>query len=257
MPLEEMLILTTPPDCLARARQFGLTLGHAAYHLGRGGTLYRTNTPTPPRGGLMVLDAPQPDLTGDANATCQQILRECAARSFSGVICRFEPGRFTRQLVSQLDGLLSRRHLTLFVPEVFGPQVQTALVLISSALSGGSYQRRLEQAAQEHGGAQRLAVQLDRVAEDFPLPSPTGCGTPLTRQALAKQINRRATCVFFSDELCARYFTYMSRESGAHFVLFDDAGSLRKKLHLARQLGIRRAVGCCEQLDDLLEELLS
>ena len=43
---------------------------------------------------------------------------------------------------------------------------------------------------------------------------------------------------FFSGELCARYFTYMSRENGAHFVLFDDGDTLRRKLDVARQLNI-------------------
>lgn len=256
MPLKEMLILTTPPDGLPQARQTGLTLGHAAYRLGRGGHLYRTGGPTQIRGGLMVLDAPQTITAPDSAAACQQILRECAARSFSGVICTFSPGPFTRRLVTQLDGLLARKRLALYVPEDFGTQVQNALILISSALSGGSYVQRLEEAGQRFGGPHRLCLQLDRVAEDFPLPSPTGCGTPLTRQDLADQISRRATCVFFSEDLCARYFTYMSRERGAHFVLFDDGASLRKKLHLARQSGICRAVGSYPQLDDVLEELL-
>lgn len=256
MPLEEMLIVTTPPDCLAQARQTGLTLGHAAYRLGRGGHLYRTGGPGQMRGGLMVLDAPNHDPTGDPSVTCQQIIRECAARSFSGVICRFGPSPFTRRLVTQLDSLLPRKRLALYVPEDFGAQAQNALILISSALSGGSYVHRLEEAGQRFGGPERLALQLDRVAEDFRLPSPSGCGTPLTRQALADQISQRATCVFFSDDLCARYFTYMSRENGAHFVLFDDGASLRKKLHLAHQTGICRAVGSYPELDDVLEELL-
>ena len=45
--------------------------------------------------------------------------------------------------------------------------------------------------------------------------------------------------IFFSGELCARYFTYMSRENGAHFVLFDDGDTLRRKTDVARRLGIR------------------
>ena len=162
-----------------------------------------------------------------------------------------------QRLVKQLDSLLPHKRLSLLVPEAFAQQVQHALILISSALSGGSYTRRLEEAGQRFGGPGRLALLVERVAEDFRLPSPTGCGTALTRQALADQISQRATCVFFSDDLCQRYFTYMSRENGAHFVLFDDGASLRKKLHIARQLGICRAVGSFEQLDDLLEEVLS
>ena len=69
-------------------------------------------------------------------------------------------------------------------------------------------------------------------------------------------LEQRTPSVFFSDQLCAHYFTYMSRENGAHFVLFDDAGSIRKKLLLARNLGIRQAVLAYPQVDDLLEDIL-
>lgn len=46
--------------------------------------------------------------------------------------------------------------------------------------------------------------------------------------------------MFFSPDLCAHYFTYMSRETGAHFILFDDGESLEKKRTLAQELGISR-----------------
>ena len=256
MPLDEMLILTTPPERLAQARQTGLTLGHAAYRLGRGGHLYRTGGPVPVRGGLLVVDAPEPDPSADGALTGEQILRECAVRSFVGVICRFAPHPFTRRVVGRLDALLAQKKLALYVPEEFGPDTRHARVLISSALSGGSFVQRLEQACQTFGGPGRLALQLDRAAEDFTLPSPTGCGRPLSREELTAQFNDRATCVFFSNDLCARYFTYMSGQTGTHFVLFDDGGSLRKKLLLARRQGISRAVGRLEELDDVLEELL-
>ena len=70
-------------------------------------------------------------------------------------------------------------------------------------------------------------------------------------------LEERRPSVFFSSELCAHYFTYMSRENGAHFVLFDDAGSIRKKLLTAQGLGIRQAVLSYPQTADLLGALLS
>ena len=48
----------------------------------------------------------------------------------------------------------------------------------------------------------------------------------------------------------------MSRQNGAHFVLFDDAGSIRKKLQIARSLNIADAVLAYPQVEDLLEEIL-
>ena len=62
---------------------------------------------------------------------------------------------------------------------------------------------------------------------------------PLTEEELEQLKQRLAPSIFFSGDLCARYFTYMSRDNGAHFVLFDDGDTLRHKVEVARELGIR------------------
>jgi spore germination protein YaaH len=69
-------------------------------------------------------------------------------------------------------------------------------------------------------------------------------------------MEQMAPSVFFSNELCAHYFTYMNRDSGAHFVLFDDVGSIQKKLSLAEEMGIRRFFLFYHQMDDLLPDIL-
>ena len=48
----------------------------------------------------------------------------------------------------------------------------------------------------------------------------------------------------------------MSKENGVHFVLYDDAGSIRKKLDIAGRMGITRAFLPYGQADDLLPRLL-
>lgn len=258
MPLNEILILTTPPELLAQARETGLTLGHMAYRIGRGPHLFRSGVPVPLRGGLMVVDCKGFDGQGDPDILCQEILRECTARGFRGVICDFR-GRtipLLERVLASLDEMLSRKGLTLHVPERYGAFTKNARVLIPSTLSGGSLVQRLEDAVQRFGGPNRITLAVRRAAEDFFLPSPTGCGHPLSRDALARQIKERAPSIFFSNELCARYFTYMSRENGAHFVLFDDEKSIRKKLQIARRLGIQRAVAALPEIDDLLSALL-
>lgn len=259
MPLKDMLILTTPPDQLTQARETGLTIGHMAYRVGRGPHLFRSGTPIPLRGGLMVVDAKSFDGQGEPGVLCQEILRECAVRGFGGVLCDFEgrPLPLLERVLSQLDEMLSRKGLTLHVPESYGHCTQKARVLIPSALSGGSLVQRLEECILRFGGPERITLAIQRVAEDFFLPSPTGSGRPMSREELARQLAERAPSVFFSNELCARYYTYMSRESGAHFILFDDAMSIRKKLQVAQHLGIRRAVAALPEIDDLLPELLS
>lgn len=252
------LILTAPPAQARAALAFGLPVAHAAYRVGGGPHLFRANMPVSVRGGLMALDCVGFDGRGEAGPFCQEVLRECTARGFSGILCDFEgrPLPLLAQIVQNLAGLAGKRGWPLYVPEAYGGSADGALVLIPSALSGGSLAQRLEEAAERYG-RERVVLAVERVAEDFYLPAPTGQGQPLTRQELEGLLEARSPSVFFSTELCAHYFTYMSRESGAHFVLFDDAGSIRKKLQLARRLGIRQAVLSYPQTEDLLADILA
>ena len=43
----------------------------------------------------------------------------------------------------------------------------------------------------------------------------------------------------------------MSRETGAHFILFDDENSLRKKRELAREVGIQRFFWLYPEVEEL------
>ena len=158
------------------------------------------------------------------------------------------------QVVQELGNQCFRRSWTLLVPEQYGHCSPHAQVCISSALSGGTLVQRLRE-AQERFGRDRVVLALQRVAEDFFLPSPTGSGTPLTQEELRERIQQRQPSIFFSHELCARYFTYMSRESGAHFVLYDDASTLAKKLQVARSLDIRTVLAAWPEIADAAEEL--
>ena len=236
------LLLTAPPDQCRAALRFGLPVAHVAYRVGGGPHLFRASIPVSVRGGLMVIDNTGFDGRGEAGPFCQEVLRECMARGYDGILCDFEghPLQVLAQAVRTLGD---------------APFSDSAIALIPSALSGGSLQQRLQEAVERFGAA-RVALAVERVAEDFFLPSPTGQGMPLTREELRQRLEERAPSVFFSSELCAHYFTYMSRQNGAHFVLFDDAGSIRKKLQVARNLGIFSAVLAYPQVDDLLPELL-
>ena len=251
------LILITPPGDSRAARSTGLTLAHLAYRVGGGPHLFRANLPVAVRGGLMVIDSEGFDGKGEATPFCHEVLRECTARGFGGVVCNFEgrPIPLLAQAVAQLGDLLDKRGWPLYVTESYGGASDKARVLIPSALSGGSLRQRLEEAVARYG-AGRVALAVERVAEDFFLPSPTGQGVPLSREELRQQLTERSPTVFFSAELCAHYFTYMSKQNGAHFILFDDAGSIRKKLQIAAGLGISTALLAYPEVDDLLPQLL-
>ena len=251
------LILAAPPEDVTAAQAHGLTLAHMAYRVGGGPHLFRSSQPNPPRGGLMYIDDGGFDGRGTPDAFCQEVVRECAARGFGGVICAFDRKLpLLSAVVEQLGPMLVRQGRSFYVSEPYGRCTATGRVLIPTALSGGSLRQRLSEAAERYG-AGRVALAVERTAADFFLPSPDGQGRPLTREELKARLEERSPSVFFSDELCARYFTYMNRQNGAHFVLFDDAGSIRKKLRLAEALGIDRALLCWPEVSDLMGDILA
>ncbi len=235
----DTFIITLTPRQLPALRGWQATPAHLAYRMGPGPHLFRAEGTAPLRGGLMVVDDRDFDPLGPTGPLCQEIIRECQARGFSGAVLDFE-GRLPplEQIAAALDEPFARRGWSLLVPERYGHAAPHARVMIPSALSGGSLQRRLEEAL-EHFGESRVVLALEKRAEDFYLPSPTGSGQPLTDQELEELKGRLSPSIFFSGELCARYFTYMSRENGAHFVLFDDGDTLRHKVEVAQKLGIR------------------
>ena len=169
---------------------------------------------------------PQPE------ALARDILRQCLQRDYSGVV--LEPV-LTAAAVTALESLCRRYGRTLYVPERCGGQMPDARVVVSTALSGGTLRRRLEEVCRRFG-PRRIALDLACVRADFSLPAPYGDGTALTARQLAALREQRP--VFFSPELCARYFTY-GQGGMTHFVLFDDADTLRRKMALAAELGIQ------------------
>lgn len=245
---KQTLIVLLPPEqaqALSGTQRFP---AHRAYRLGKEGHLFRSSVLNA-RGGLMAVDGRGLEGPVDPAPFCQEILRECGARNFRGVVCLLGEGR-TPQLcrtVQLLGDRLSHQKLTFYVPEQYAGCSSHARALVSSAVSGGSLEQRLRDVLGRYG-QERVVLFLERRAEDFFLPSPTGSGQPLSREALRELMDRTQPSVFFSQELCARYFTYMSRESGAHFVLYDDGETLVKKMEVSQKLGVRWAMGMWEDL---------
>ena len=253
----ENLILAVTPGQAALAAGCGLPLAHLSYRVSGGPHLVRANSPVgPAKDGLMGMDAEKLTEGGDCAAFCNEVLRECAARSFSGAVCRFgsRPTPALGELAAKLDEVFDRRGLSLYVSEACAGAAPHAKVLIPTALSGGSLRARLETALGQCGPG-RVALWAERSAEDFLLPSPSGTGAPLTAEELSRRREEHGANVFFSDELCAHYFTYRTGDQ-AHFVLFDDVGSIRKKLLIGRQLGVETAFLPYGQTADLLGDLL-
>jgi len=227
------LFIAAPPG---RAAPAGLIPAHMTYRIGSGPKLLGIRMSSPPKGGLMMVDCRGFDGLGDPAACSRQIVSEYRRRGFRAVICDFEgpPVGCLPKLVSLLSA-----QLPLYVPESFAPFSSTAGVLIPSALTRGTLERRLQTAA-GHYGAERLALAVEWLREDFLLPA-AGRGEPVSQTALEEQIHRLEPAIFFDRGLCAHYYTYLVGGK-AHFVLFDTPRSLREKLAVARRLGVSAAL---------------
>ena len=237
--MTDTFLLTLTPRQLPALRGWRATPALLAYRLGPGPHLLRAEGAVPPRGALMVVGDQGYDGLGQTGALCRELLNECRSRGLSGAVLDFDHRLPPLEAAcSQLDGLFARHGLALYVPEGYAPAAPHSRVMIPSALSGGSLALRLEEAAAQFG-PERIALALELRAEDFPLPSPSGSGRPLSQEDLESLKRRLSPSIFFSGELCARHFTYMDGEGTAHFVLFDDGDTLARKAEVARRAGVR------------------
>lgn len=250
------LYLAVTPDRLREAARYTDRLAHVAYRVGRDGRLTRRDLLARTRGGLMVLGDRDCGAVRDPAALCRDVWRECGGRGYGGVLADFEgpPSRDRTAFLELLGRTLEHGGRRLFVPEEYGGQVEHAAALVCTALSGGSLRQRLEECVRRFGQG-RTALDLQRLRMSFPLPCPTGEGTPLAGEELAGMLEKKGQPVFYSHDLCAKYFTFTERE-GSRFVLFDDAATLRRKVRLGRELGIGAGFLMYPEVEDLLPELL-
>lgn len=249
------IYLATTPEKLREALRFTDRVAHVAYRVGRDGHLTRQNLLARTQGGLLVLGDQDCGPIRDTGALVREVWRECGNRGFPGVLADFEqpPSADRAAFLNALSTVLARNSRALFVPESYGAQVPRARVLICTAISGGTLRARLEEAAGTFG-VQRLALDLQRLRMSFPLPCPTGEGEPLSGDALSDLLGRKGPGVFYSADLCAKYFT-STGDGENRFVLFDDAGTLRKKIQMGNELGIASGFMMYPEVSDLLPEL--
>lgn len=245
--------LAVTPDKLSEALKCTDRIAHAAYRIGAGGALTGRELAPRVHGGIMMLGDDWDGEIGDTAALCESIWRECQRRGYCAVVADFDrpPTPDRVELLCRLCGILRKNNRALYVPESCGGEVRQARVLVCAAISGGTLCERLDEAKCRFGD--RLALDLQRLRMDFPLPCPGGEGCALDRETLREFL----ACdppVFFSEDLCAKYFT---RVCGCElrFVLFDDAETLMKKRELACRYGIGTVFLMYPEVEDILERL--
>ena len=178
------------------------------------------------------------------------VLRECGRRGYTGAVLDFEgePRADLRAFAGRLGRRARETGRRLYVPLEYADAAPEAVSLICTAISGGNFREYLREEVERRGGGERVALDVQRLRMDFQLPSPDGEGKPLDAEAFRELAEGKT--VYFSPDLCARYFTYTKyraardghAQSGEpHFVLFDDADTLNRKLKTGSDLGIGTA----------------
>lgn len=252
------IYLAVTPDASQEAQKYCRNLAHVAYRIGPGSTLLRQSVLLQTKGGLLSVSDHEAPFIDSPEALRDAVLRECGRRSYSGVLLDFEeaPRRDRTAFAAALAPALSSSRRTLYLPERYAGPLPSAITLLCTAVSGGSFSQYLQEAVTQAGGAGRLALDVQRLRMDFRLPARTGEGEPLTGEALRALMERESPSVFFSQDLCARYFTY-SHKGEAHFVLFDDADTLNQKLRLGSGMGFSAAFFMWPEVQDVAERLFS
>lgn len=250
--------LAVTPEELREAGRYGRAFAHVAYRIGPGSAMLRQNLLLQTRGGLLSVSDRDAPLIEDPQALCAAVLRECGRRGYNGVLLDFEerPRRDRLAFVEQLGRTLSAGRRALYLPEEYARATPVGIPLLCTAISGGSFTQRLQEAAAAQGGAARLALDVQRLRMDFRLPARSGEGEPLSPEEFSRLMEREQPAVFFSRDLCARYFTY-GREGETHFVLFDDADTLAQKLRTGNAMGFAAAFLMWPEVRDIAPRLFA
>ena len=237
------LILAVTPEQAKLVNNPDTTLAHIAYRLENGPTLTRLRQAQPGPGGLLYLGEDQ--ISGN-NYTYlfQQLLRECSARHFQGVIADLPPG--LDGMIQQLDTLLPQNALTLYLPEHYHNTGKKARLLVSTALTGGSLRRHLQERSERYG-AGRIVGVLQRVCAQVIPQGKSNQTTPISQEELLRLRQQHKPQIQWSAELCLRYFT-CNEQGKLRFVLFDDKETLQAKRRLCGELGIRMCLGAWAEL---------
>lgn len=228
------MIAATGTDAI-HAQDAGFTCLHLCTQLSYDGNFIPLSHPARARGDFLGITD-----SGGIPRNCDLFASDavCTAKSRGcrGIMADFERP-LLQELTTALDKKTQEAGLQFLIPLPLAEYAPHACIIADTAISGGSLERRFSELI-DRFGQQRIAAQLICSCADFPLPCSNPNGTPLSSDAFEKLLHDTGATVFFSRELCAKYFTY-SNNNQAHFILFDDRDTLLTKTRILRNLGIQ------------------
>ena len=167
------IYLAVTPEASQEALNHCRNLAHVAYRIGPGSALLRQSLLLRTKGGLLSVSDREAPFIDSPEDLRDAVLRECGRRGYSGVLLDFEeaPRRDRTAFVSALAPALPASKRTLFLPEGYAGAAPGAVVLLCTAVSGGTFSQYLQEAVARAGGAGRLALDVQRLRMDFRLPA--------------------------------------------------------------------------------------
>lgn len=240
MSLPASVILVCAGADTSRAAGHGHPLLDLCFRVTPRGALGRLKLSVHTTGNYIGIgDFPAPSVTVHPKTFVNDVLYEAGRLQARGVFADFECGSPSAcALCTALDEALQERGLPFFVPAARAQDVRHAILTVETAVSGGSL-RGMVAELQEQYGAGRIAALLRPVSADFSLPAASPDGMSLTPEARESLRAAHGAQVFFSHELCAKYYTYMDKDAHGHFVLFDDDSTMEEKIMQLQKQEVR------------------
>ena len=196
------------------------------------------NLPQLLRGGVMgVFEDGTGDAPTDVQKLAQDILQEYHKRGYHGLLLDFERVSVFAPLVTAICRQCAKRNIVCFVPVAFAAHAPGSKVIISSAISGGSYPEMIDDFAARYG-PENLCLELVHARQEYILPAADADGVLLSSDAFQKIMQTYNPSVFYDSTLYSKYCTYRDADGKVHFLLFDDAPSAAKKMDYAAKQGL-------------------
>lgn len=251
MDKKSLLFLAVPPPAAMEAAASGCPLALMAYRVGQGFHLYRTPLP-PCRADILYADCAGFSGRGPHNLLAAELLAECRARGYSGILLDLDSAAPPiPAFCALLREAAAEDGVTLYLPQEAARDCPGAAALVTTAISAGTLEARVRGAA----SAGPAAMLVESVRAEYTLPS-AGNGRELSDAELRAILAQHGKSARFSPELCENYLV-CSRGGAERFILWDDGASLCEKLRLARRLGVPSAFAYYPRVRDFVPALLA